>query len=114
MSFFKKKSVGLDISDTSLKVLELSGSLEAPKFVSYGRTPLAAGIVKNGEVVDKEKLAEALSKAFSAAIPTSISNKKILFALPEKRVFLEKFSFSQETEDLDVAINERVSERIPI
>lgn len=55
------RSVGVDISDSSIKWLQL-GTPKAKKepIVSWGEVPLAEGIVVNGVVQDVSKLAAAL------------------------------------------------------
>lgn len=58
--FLKMPSVGLDISDGSVRYVELVETERGRELNNYGNVDLAPGIVKNGEVHDREKLVEIL------------------------------------------------------
>ena len=49
-NFFQKKAFGLDISDYSIEIISLGGSIERPKLLAMGRTILEPGIVENGKI----------------------------------------------------------------
>jgi Tfp pilus assembly PilM family ATPase len=81
MVFFEKKSVGLDIADHTIEVVELGRD---KKIHGMGRVSLAAGIVERGKIKDAEKLSEAVKKLLGK---TNITTKKIVFGLPESQVY---------------------------
>jgi type IV pilus assembly protein PilM len=82
INLFQKPAIGLDIADYSIEVVELgtSGTLE-----KHGRIQLPAGIVVDGRIQNKKKLAAALKKVFIAA---KITSGKVVFGLPENQVYI--------------------------
>lgn len=70
----------LDISDCSIEVLRLKKGLFGKLGVSFfGRVELEEGIVKNGEILDPQKLAEKLGEL--------VKGQKVNFTLPDLRIF---------------------------
>ncbi len=67
---FKKKAkpiLGLDISSTAVKLLELGGSPEDIRVENYAVVPLPADSVVDKQVVDPEAVGEAIRKAVRKA-----------------------------------------------
>jgi type IV pilus assembly protein PilM len=88
---FKKNAFGLDISDTSIEIVLLDGSIENPQILAIGRTALEAGIVEDGRIINKEKLINALDNLIKNPKFGKINTRKIIFTLPESRIFLDIF-----------------------
>ncbi len=84
--FKTKNSIGLDISDNSIEVVELERKDSAIVIKNLGRTILNENIVVNGRIRSKEKLKVALDKVFNDAKPEAITGKKIIFGLPSSQV----------------------------
>ena len=66
MSFFRSKSnslLGIDISSTSIKLLELSHSTKGYRVESYSVEPLPPNSVVEKNITDVELVAEAISRA---------------------------------------------------
>lgn len=76
-------SAGVDISDTSVKWALLERKTHGLEVRSYGSEKLAAGIVKNGAIVDPARLAAALKGIASVHHITSAHA-----ALPEEAAFV--------------------------
>ena len=75
--------IGLDISDTSIKAL----LLEKKRILAYSRIALEDGIVSDGKILKKEKLAEKLKQ-----IVRQINVGWAILSLPESRIFVGDFS----------------------
>lgn len=95
-----KSSFGLDISDHSIEVLELSSK---NKVKAFARILLEQGIVKDGKILNKEKLAEKIKEVVAKA---KIKSKKVVLALPESKTFIH---FFEKPED----IKEQAAKLIP-
>jgi len=110
-----KSSVGLDIADHTIEIAQIRGSGKRAMVLNFGRVYLEPGIVERGRIKDAEKLKEALQKVFKQAKPKSITDKQIIFGLPESQVFLHNFTLpphgKKERENL---IAEEVKQNIPI
>ena len=94
MSFFKKKnSIGVDISDRSIEVMEMS---DDKKIISYGRVVLEDLVVKDGVILDEEILSKKIIEALKNAKPHPLfdgENKiKAVFNIPESKVFIHQLA----------------------
>lgn len=72
LALFKKKSqifLGIDISSTAVKLLELSKSGERYRVESYGVEPLPANAVQEKNIVDVEGVGDAIARLVSRARP---------------------------------------------
>jgi type IV pilus assembly protein PilM len=79
-----KISVGLDIGDSSIKVVALSSHDSQPKLISLGAiaTPLP-GLSSDSDI-ELEAVANSIKKLLVAA---KINEKEVVVALPESKVF---------------------------
>src|SRR3989344_2945337 len=93
MFVFSKSSVGVDIADGSIEVVELSRHLGRFLVSRRNRVTLPAGIVERGRIVKKVELAGAVHEAFQTASPSPITKKDIIFGLPEGHVYTHVFRF---------------------
>lgn len=62
MRFFNKKIVGIDIDSTEIRAVELSGPLKNPEIINVGRIYLPEGTVKEGKILNSEKVTAALKE----------------------------------------------------
>lgn len=95
LNFFQKESLGLDISDHSIEIVLLRGSIQDPKLLAMSRQILEPGIVENGKVVNKEGLKKALKSLISNPKFGKVKTKKFIFSLPESRSFIHVFEIPQ-------------------
>jgi type IV pilus assembly protein PilM len=91
MSIFNKRSIGLDIADRTIELVELEKKGDKATVVSRNRIELPEGIVERGRIADQKKLAEAIKKISVEAKPTPIVLEKIIFGLPECLVYTNIF-----------------------
>jgi len=88
-----RAGAGVDISDSSIKWVELRSAAHGWEIGAYGSVPLEAGVVVEGVVRDKEKLGAALG-----ALRASIGGiKSVHAALPEEAGYV----FSMTVPDVD-------------
>ncbi len=87
-----KKSIGLDIADHTIEVLELTrGFVGEAKVSAAGRMSLNPGIVANGRIIDAPALKAALLKLFAQSKPTPIDIGDICFGLPDSQIYTRVF-----------------------
>jgi len=84
---FRKKSIGLDISDEAVEAAELAGIGRRIIISGKGRQELGRAVVEKGIIKNEKELAKAIEKVFSQAQPFPISGRKIIFGLPQDQVF---------------------------
>ncbi len=110
-----KNPFGLDISDSSIEVLHFGRKFGKIKLAAYGRIQLEPGIVKNGTIYQKEKLAKNITKLLENTFPRPIEAKQAIISLPESKVFTHIFQLpkSLSTEQIKDTLKYEAREVIP-
>lgn len=76
LRLFRKRNkqllIGVDISSTAVKILELSQKNGCYRVESYGLSPLLEGVVVEKNILDTEAVAVALSEAIDMANPYTL------------------------------------------
>lgn len=114
---FSKRSVGIDIADHTIEVVELEQSffLSSPRIVSAGRKPLENGIVEKGAILLRKQLQEALDDVLQNASPSPITAHNIVFGVPERQVYTFIVSLASKTKtSLESAVERIATESIPL
>lgn len=81
--FLAMPAVGIDISDDSIRFVELINSKKGKILSKFGEHKIPAGLVLNGEIQDIEKLSQELKK-----IKEENDIEIIRASLPEEKVYL--------------------------
>jgi len=111
MFFMSKKSVGLDISDKAIEIVEIKKSGNRIKISKLNRVKLEPGVLKNGIIENRNELKQSLKDALKKAKPKSIKIKNIIFGLPKKQVIILVLSmdfYAKKEELILEAIQERI------
>ncbi len=107
----KTEAFGLDISDLSLKIIKL----DKAKLTSFGETKIPLGIIKEGEVRDKEKLSQIIEKAVKEVKGKRLKSKYVILSLPEEKSFLDVFQIPlMKKEEVESAVRFEAENHIPI
>lgn len=89
-----RNAIGVDISDVSVELLELTRSAAGTLTVhAVSHAELPSGVVQNGEILDPQRLQTVLRETLAAAQPRPFRSRNAIVALPETRVFLRAFEF---------------------
>lgn len=88
MFFIPKKSVGLDISDKAIEIVEIKKSGNRIKISKLNRVKLEPSVLKNGIIENRNELKQSLKDAFKKAKPKPIKTKNIIFGLPKNQVII--------------------------
>ncbi|MDD4333104.1 MAG: pilus assembly protein PilM [Patescibacteria group bacterium] len=87
MNIFNKKSIGLDIADHTVEAAELLKEGNGYKIISKNRLAIEPGVVESGRIKNEKRLGEIIAKLFKEAKPSAITDKKIIFGLPESQIY---------------------------
>lgn len=115
--FRKNLPIGIDISDYSIEVLQLSKNKGV---LAYNRTILEESIVQDGKIIKKEKLAEKLKEVLEDTKPNALQAKnyklKAILSLPESKIFIHHFKLPRtlQGKELRAKIIEEASKIIPL
>lgn len=108
--FLANHSFGLDVSDESLKFLELKTTHKGIVVGAYGEKNIPAGIIKSGKIEKKEELKEIILN-----LKNEQKIKSIRVSLPEEQVYLFKLDLPKESaEDPRGFIELSLQEYVPI
>ncbi len=115
INFLNKNSIGLDIADNTIEVAELTKKGGRIKIVNLSRIKLVPGIIEKGRIKDEIGLLKAVNQVFTEAKPNPISNKNIIFGLPETQTFtwVSKLKIEDEKQR-DGLVFEEAKKNIPL
>jgi len=85
---FDDRLCGVDLSDQSVKILQLEKDGRIDRIRSFSNLEIPRGYISDGYIVEKEKVAQILKLAIRQASPKKINTQKIFCSLPESKVFL--------------------------
>ena len=84
----RKQAFGIEISDASIKVIQLKKSGQFYKLVGYNITKIPDKLVVSGEIKNKKSVAEHIQKALMETKPGRISTSFAVCSLPENKTFV--------------------------
>jgi type IV pilus assembly protein PilM len=108
-----QKPFGLSISDFSIELVSLSGTIENPKLLALGRKELTEGIVRDGKVLKKKELEILLRELISKPDFGKLKTKKFVFSMPESKIFVHSFSIFGFQKDIFELVKEKAKENFP-
>lgn len=113
---FEKKSVGLDIADHTIEVVELQQSFFSSKPIisGRGRISLEPGIIEHGRIISKKRLQESFFQVLESAKPNPIISKSIVVGLPERQVYTSVIVIDCDHKNLVEQVMEAAWNTIPI
>ena len=132
ISFFKKiykpiahtmqgGSVGVDIADHTIEVIELRRVRGQVIVANLGRSLIEKGVVEKGRIKDPKTLAQVIKDTLAKAKPEAITTDKIVFGVPESQIythlfFLTKKAFSDAVKNktIDILIQKTIEQHVPI
>ena len=83
----RRNAIGLDIGTSSVRAAELALRASGPELVHFGQIALPDGTLRDGEVVDKLAVAEAIRELWSAI---KFSHKKVTVGVANPRVVVRQ------------------------
>ena len=106
--FLMAPSFGLDISDESLKFVELVPTKDGIRMGRYGERKIPTGIIESGKIKNTEKLKEVLS-----ALRKEEGVRFVRVSLPEEQIYLfslhlEKSGLKNVREGIELSLEEHI------
>lgn len=106
MSFLTKKIInldpvvfGLDLSDLSVKVLQIEKDGNRDAVRGYGSLDIPAGNIEDGRIINKEKVVAAIKLIMASASARKINSNKVICSLPESKAFVRIISIPKMSEE---------------
>lgn len=114
MKLFSSKAeslIGIDISSTGIKLVELSGGQTSPKLESMSMVQIPRDAIVENTIIDSMVISQALKDALDAAKPSA---KKVAFAVSGNAVIIKTVTMPVMSEfDLEAQIEFEADEYIP-
>lgn len=95
----KPAAFGFDISDLSLKIIQLKESGRSFKLASFGETRMKPGIIEQGDIKNQKALSENIRKAVKNVCGDKIRTNRVVISLPEEKAFLQVIQLPVMEED---------------
>ena len=111
----KPTAFGIDISDSSLKIVKLKRQGAEFDLASFGEAEIPRGVVEGGEIKNEEALAKIIHQALSQVRGEKIKTEEVIVSLPEEKAFLRMIQFPKmNPEELEKAILFEAENHIPV
>lgn len=108
-------ALGIDISDLSFKVAQITKHQNHYRLMHFGEYPIAPGIVERGIVKQEDTLAKTLKEGLGKIIGSQYHKYYMVASLPEQETFLRIVEVPDQTDEhFGEAIREEVEANIPI
>lgn len=107
-SFLAMPSFGLDISDESLKFIELVANKSGIHVVAHGEQKIPTGVIESGKIKDPKKMEQILSQ-----LRKDSGLKSVRVSLPEDQIYLfklhlEKAGLKSIRESIELSLEEYI------
>lgn len=122
MSFLTKKLInatpdylGLDISDLSLKAVQIKKTADASEVIGINSVPLAQDVVVDGAIMKPDVFTEALKKLRAGSDLNALPANHIVCSLPEIKAFLRIIQIPKmDEEEAREAVKWEMGANIPL
>jgi type IV pilus assembly protein PilM len=106
--------IGLDISELSIKLIQLKKRGDKIAIQAVGRTSLPNGVLDDGEIKDKDTLARYLKKLISHPSYGKVIGNEVVVCLSETKTFLKMIEVDKNTQDLSESVKAELIKHIPL
>lgn len=106
--------IGLDISDLSLKLVQLNKLGDKIKTQAIGRIDLPAGLIENGEIKNKKEVVKAINKLIANPSVGSVSSNEVIACLPEEKTFLKLVEIEKSLDNTEKKVQREIEKHIPL
>lgn len=108
-------TIGIDVSDQSLKMVQLKRKRGNPHLVSYNYKNIPKGVIERGIIINKKKFNEILTTLVEKPVGKRSQTKKIVLNLPDQQTFTKVITIPKgEKEKLEEDVLREAAKHIPI
>lgn len=115
--FFTGRSnypIGLDISDLSLKLVQLNKSGNKIKIQALGQISLPEGLIVDGKINNQDKVVEYIKKIINNPGYGKVNTNNVVVCLPETKTFIKLIEVEKTPNNLDDIIEEEIEKHVPL
>lgn len=115
--FLKNNSpypIGLDISDMSVKMVQLNKIRDKIKIQAISRVNFSRGVITNGEIKKPEELIKAIKKAVASPLFGKASSQEVVACLPESKTFVKLIEVQKSPNSLSDVMGSEIEKHVPL
>lgn len=110
-----KSAFGLDLSDLSLKIVQIKRKREELALASYVKKDIPAGLIDGGEIKKEKEIVAILKQALIEIKGEPLKGKQVVCNLPEEKVFIRLIQLPRmKQEEISQAIQWEAEAHIPL
>lgn len=114
-NFWEQKIFGLDLSDLSVKAVQLKKGANGIYLASYGKRDISGGVLENGVIKNEDSLQEIIKTACREIKGARLKTKYCVVSLPETEAFVRVVQLPKmKKEELAEAIKWETESHIPL
>jgi len=106
--------IGLDISDLSIKLVQLDKIRDKIKIQALGKLTLPPGIITNGVIKDRTELIKAIKKIMTSPGYGKVSSEEVVVCLPESKTFIKRIEIAKSPNSLADIIGAEIEKHVPM
>ncbi|MFH1522275.1 MAG: type IV pilus assembly protein PilM [Patescibacteria group bacterium] len=107
-------SVGLDISELSLKLVQLQKKGNKIKIQCISKVSLPSGLIVNGEIKNQEEIVKMIRKLIDKPRYGRITSDNVVACLPEKKTFIKLIEIKKTPNNLSDIIESEIEKHVPM
>lgn len=106
--------IGLDISDLSLKLVQLNKIRNKIKIQALSKINLPKGVIDDGVIKNQTEFAKAIKTIISNPCFGKVSSREIIACLPEAKTFIKLIEINKTPNPLADTISQEIKKYIPM
>ena len=106
--------IGLDISDSSLKLVQLDKKRNVFKIQAIGKIDFTDKLLDRGEVINKENIVKAIKTIIEKPQYGKVSSNEAIVCLPESKTFIKLIEIEKTPNAIENIIEAEIEKHIPI
>ncbi|MDA3840172.1 MAG: type IV pilus assembly protein PilM [Patescibacteria group bacterium] len=110
-----KYPIGLDISDYSLKLIQLNkNGRDTINIQAISRVELEKGIIEGGVIINRIKVIEAIKTLLEKPLRGKVSSRDVVACLPETKTYLKLIEIEKSPNEISQVIESEIEKHIPL
>ncbi|MDD4900701.1 MAG: pilus assembly protein PilM [Patescibacteria group bacterium] len=106
--------IGLDISDLSLKLIQLNKTRDKITIQALNKLSLPPGIIVNGIIKNEPELIKAIRKIVANPLYGKVSSEEVVACLPESKTFVKLIEVQKSPNALQDVIGSEIEKHVPL
>lgn len=106
--------LGLDISDLSVKIIQLTHHGKKIEITAAGKISLEPGVIENGEIKNMRAAAEAINNLIAKPQYGAVGTTNAVISLPDDKTFIKLIEIEKTPNSLENTIPSEIEKYIPL